>query len=265
MIDYEPKHPVPAILSFFVPGLGQMIKGELGRGIGFFLGVLFTFPFIVPPLLIWLINIHDAYHRNPPTLVSPNPVIIQIGSAPSQSVPSASQSAEETALPPRPRMGARKFWGTVLLAGALAGLSIALAHGVPWWPSFLGAGIPLSLGGLLWWTALRREGEWQEEKRQAKERQGEREILRCAQRYGGRVTAPQVAMETSLSLDEVKDYLDRMSAQGHVGISITESGALVYEFYEFADEQEQVRAERLLKPVDRQEERLWEELQEGEK
>jgi hypothetical protein len=28
------KHGIPALLSFFIPGLGQMVKGEVGKGIG---------------------------------------------------------------------------------------------------------------------------------------------------------------------------------------------------------------------------------------
>lgn len=263
--DYEPKHPIPAVLSFFFPGLGQIIKGELGRGIGFFLGFLFTLPFIVPPLLIWMISIHDAYHHNPfPQLVTET-VIIQSEPRRPQAVSPVPRPVEEEALPPKPRTGGRKFWGTVLLAGALFILLAALGESAPWWPSFLFAGIPLSLGGLLWWTALRREGEWQQESRKAKERKSEKEILRCAQRHGGRVTAPQVAMETSLSLDEAKEYLDRMSDRGHVGISVSEGGALIYEFYELADEQEPSPAERLAGPLESAEDRLWEELQEGDR
>jgi len=29
-------HAMPALLSFFLPGLGQIIKGEVGRGIAIF-------------------------------------------------------------------------------------------------------------------------------------------------------------------------------------------------------------------------------------
>jgi hypothetical protein len=263
MINDEPKHPIPAVLSFFFPGLGQIIKGELGRGVGFFLGFLFTLPFIVPPFVIWLVSIHDAYHHNPSLWFTTETVVVQAPRP--QTVSPESRAAEEEALPPRPRMAGRKFWGTVLLSGALLGLFAALSENAPWWPSFLFVGLPLSLGGLLWWTALRREGEWQQESRKAKERKREKEILRCAQRHGGRVTAPQVAMETSLSLDEAKESLDRMSDRGHVGISVSEGGALIYEFYELAEDREPTSAERLVEPFQTSEDRLWEELQEGGK
>jgi hypothetical protein len=169
----------------------------------------------------------------------------------------------DEALPPPPRLGARKFWGTVFILGALALLLLPARSGIPWLPGFLGAGIPMSLGGLLWGTAWRREAAWREEKRKAQERRWEKEILRCAQRHGGRLTAPQVVMETSLSLDEAKKHLEAMSAKGHVGISVSEGGALVYEFYEFADDREQQHAERLLGPVGSRDDNLFEELRDG--
>ncbi len=66
----EQKHGVPAILSFFVPGLGQLIKGQVGKGILIFLGMIvsifliaFIVGFITTPVL-WLWNIYDAYNSN---------------------------------------------------------------------------------------------------------------------------------------------------------------------------------------------------------
>lgn len=63
------KHGVPALLSFFVPGLGQMIKGEVGKGIGVFLCMIISVAlmfvvigFITTPILyIW--QIADAYNN----------------------------------------------------------------------------------------------------------------------------------------------------------------------------------------------------------
>ena len=62
-------HGVPALLSFFVPGLGQIIKGEIFKAIGIWVGLLIgwllTFVligFILVPL-IWLWQIYDAYNN----------------------------------------------------------------------------------------------------------------------------------------------------------------------------------------------------------
>lgn len=63
------KYGVPAILSFFVPGLGQLIKGQVGRGILIFLGWLFSFALIITiigaivPLIIYIWQIFDAYNK----------------------------------------------------------------------------------------------------------------------------------------------------------------------------------------------------------
>lgn len=59
---------VPAILSFLLPGLGQMVKGQWLKGFAFLFGyaisiVLFLLliGFILAPIvLIW--NIFDAYN-----------------------------------------------------------------------------------------------------------------------------------------------------------------------------------------------------------
>ncbi len=57
-------HGVPAILSFFLPGLGQIVKGQVGKGIlifiGFFIGLAM---FVLPGVIIWLWQIADAYNN----------------------------------------------------------------------------------------------------------------------------------------------------------------------------------------------------------
>nr|WP_300609437.1 hypothetical protein [Methanohalophilus sp.] len=62
-------HGVPALLSFFMPGLGQIIKGEIFKAIGIWIGLatgyLLSFVligFILVPI-IWLWQIYDAYNN----------------------------------------------------------------------------------------------------------------------------------------------------------------------------------------------------------
>lgn len=58
------KHGLPALLSFFIPGLGQVIKGQTGRGvlifIGFIIGMLLLF---IPGIIVWIWQIVDAYNN----------------------------------------------------------------------------------------------------------------------------------------------------------------------------------------------------------
>ncbi len=65
---------VPGIASVFLPGLGQLFKGHIGKGIGFMLvffgwGLITFIPSILPlsglwlpivALLAWAINVLDA-------------------------------------------------------------------------------------------------------------------------------------------------------------------------------------------------------------
>ncbi|TQD27296.1 hypothetical protein [Methanolobus vulcani] len=63
------KHGVPALLSFFIPGLGQLIKGELFKAIGIWvvLGICFLLQIILIGYLIgfivWVWQIYDAYNN----------------------------------------------------------------------------------------------------------------------------------------------------------------------------------------------------------
>lgn len=60
-------HGFPALISFFIPGLGQLIKGDilkafliwsLGGVLVFFLWWTFIVPFV-----IWVWNVYDAYNN----------------------------------------------------------------------------------------------------------------------------------------------------------------------------------------------------------
>ncbi len=52
---------IAAALSFLIPGLGQLYKGQVGRGLAFFFGwVVGAALFVVPALVVWVVNIFDA-------------------------------------------------------------------------------------------------------------------------------------------------------------------------------------------------------------
>ncbi len=55
-----------AVLSFFIPGLGQLYRGGIGRGILWVIGVVIGyFFFVVPGIIAHLICIADAYSGDP--------------------------------------------------------------------------------------------------------------------------------------------------------------------------------------------------------
>ena len=56
---------VAAILSFFIPGLGQLVKGQILKAIGFFFGTFIGLAFfVIPGIAIWAWGIVDAYQEN---------------------------------------------------------------------------------------------------------------------------------------------------------------------------------------------------------
>ncbi|WP_353951267.1 DUF2510 domain-containing protein [Knoellia sp. S7-12] len=63
-----PKNPALSLLgSFFIPGLGQLMNGDTGKGIGMFVGYVFSFllmfvlvGFLTAPA-IWIWGMIDAY------------------------------------------------------------------------------------------------------------------------------------------------------------------------------------------------------------
>ena len=70
MVKEKQKHGVPALLSFFIPGLGQLIKGHIVKAIFIFLGVIISIPLIIIGIgiitlpILWLWGIYDAYNSN---------------------------------------------------------------------------------------------------------------------------------------------------------------------------------------------------------
>lgn len=57
---------VPALISFFIPGLGQLVKGQILKAfliwaLGGVVGFLLAWTLIVP-FLIWAWNVYDAYN-----------------------------------------------------------------------------------------------------------------------------------------------------------------------------------------------------------
>lgn len=61
------QHGVPALLSFFIPGLGQLIKGHVAKGILIFIGMVvsgiacaYMIGFLTTPI-VWVWQIYDAY------------------------------------------------------------------------------------------------------------------------------------------------------------------------------------------------------------
>lgn len=62
-------HGVPALLSFFIPGLGQLIKGQISKAIGIWIALFICgalsallIGFILGAI-VWVWQIYDAYNN----------------------------------------------------------------------------------------------------------------------------------------------------------------------------------------------------------
>lgn len=66
LIRGDQKYGVPALLSFFIPGLGQMVKGQVGKGILILIGTIIGYClFVIPGLIMHIWAIADAYNKKP--------------------------------------------------------------------------------------------------------------------------------------------------------------------------------------------------------
>lgn len=64
----------------------------------------------------------------------------------------------------------------------------------------------------------------------------ERTILRTAKKNGGIATASEVALEADASIEEAQAALEKLAAKGFAELRVRKSGALVYAFPEFMND-----------------------------
>lgn len=97
-------------------------------------------------------------------------------------------------------------------------------------------GVPLLNGVFLLRKYYRDQKKALEEKERALKARKAAEIIRLAQRKRGRLTVTEVVAETSLDMAEAEKILQEMVTRGYIGLKITDSGLLVYEFHEMTRE-----------------------------
>lgn len=147
------------------------------------------------------------------------------------------------------------------LAGGVALLGVALfmvtgflrADVDPFAPATLfalliAAGLPAAGGGWLlarhFGAGRRIEGRREQLRRDTLEA----EILKMAERYGGRLTAVEVAGELAVPSTTAEELLNELMRQELAEIEITDSGVLVYAFHDVRHLSEKESARGLLEP-----------------
>ncbi len=58
----------------------------------------------------------------------------------------------------------------------------------------------------------------------------EKEIVKLAQRKGGRLSILEIVAETSMNTKEADAILEEMTVKGYVMMDVTDSGAILYTF-----------------------------------
>ncbi len=61
----------------------------------------------------------------------------------------------------------------------------------------------------------------------------EKEVLLAAKKYNGKITPVEVAVESSLSVEEAEQILKKMADKGYASLEVSEGGLLFYEFSGF--------------------------------
>ncbi|KKH97878.1 hypothetical protein EO95_00220 [Methanosarcina sp. 1.H.T.1A.1] len=67
-MSYKQTHGVPALFSFFIPGLGQLVKGHVFKALGVWAALLISAFMsiigigILMGMVVWVAQIYDAYN-----------------------------------------------------------------------------------------------------------------------------------------------------------------------------------------------------------
>ncbi|MBD3307211.1 hypothetical protein GF339_12340 [candidate division KSB3 bacterium] len=126
------------------------------------------------------------------------------------------------------------FIGLFFLLGFVVNMSeegatVTLAD---WIALLLLVGTPLAGGGLLLKSHYGHNRKLRQHAQKTVYQKQEREILRLAQQKGGRLTIPEIAVDTSMSTAEAEEFMQGLAAKGYVDMQVTDSGVIVYEFYD---------------------------------
>jgi TM2 domain-containing membrane protein YozV len=228
------KHGVPALLSFFCPGLGQLVKGDIGKGIGMFMGAFVGLCFGgIPTLIIWIWSMVDAYNYNPPQ------ALFRTQAPPQPEVQFIEVSQMQAPIETAPNFVRHKVLGVLFFLAGVFFSTGAIPVSLPMW---LGA-FPAAFGVFMFWNALRQERRYKEEKERERRLEMEQKVLTLAQQREGKLTAAEVATALEIALDEAKQFLDEMASGGHASVKLTPSAVWVYQFFDVASEKEKALAD----------------------
>ncbi|GAK58260.1 hypothetical protein U27_05233 [Candidatus Vecturithrix granuli] len=80
----------------------------------------------------------------------------------------------------------------------------------------------------------------------------EKEIVKLAQRKGGRLSILEIVAETSMSTKEADEIMEEMTVKGYVIMDVTESGGILYTFPGIVEKAQQEKQEWFKREVTRE-------------
>ncbi len=105
---------------------------------------------------------------------------------------------------------------------------------------------PMVGGALLIRSHYRKKVTLARNKEALRKQAMESQILKLAAKKGGKLTVVEVVSETMLNLATAKEILDSLVHQSLASVEITDSGVIVYAFYDVAHLDEKARAKGIL-------------------
>lgn len=130
------------------------------------------------------------------------------------------------------------FAGLVMLLGFIVNLTKNPVEFGDLVAALLFGGAPITIGGALIRSHFKDKQKALQGKEDALQKQREKQIIRLAQQKGGRLTIPEIAVDTSMSTEEAEEFMRELVSKGYVDMQVTDSGVIVYEFYEIAHKNE---------------------------
>jgi hypothetical protein len=125
------------------------------------------------------------------------------------------------------------FIGLFMLLGVVAGggdKSLAVDAVM----SILFVVAPIGGGGMLIRSHFKRKRKALLDKQKTLQVEREKEVIRLAQQKGGHLSIPEIVAGTSMSTVEADQIMREMTEKGYVDMQVTDSGVIIYEFYEIA-------------------------------
>ncbi len=134
--------------------------------------------------------------------------------------------------------GVFTFGGAFMLLGFAVNLSKNPADIGDFIGALLLVVAPIGIGGALIRSHFKDKQKALQEQKNVLYEQLERQIIRLAQKKGGRLSIPEIAVDTTMNTEEAEKFMQELTAKGFVDMQVTDSGVIVYEFYEIAHKNE---------------------------